>query len=100
MQPIVPREGDLIIATRVEARLLGLHLLDIDAKIVVAPARTPVVAAAVHSHGKTRSAGDGQHEVRRPMTISPAVQAPRDLAHAMRLIREASTLLDQAARAR
>jgi hypothetical protein len=100
LQPTTPREGDLIIDARVQARLLGLRLLDIDAKIVVAPVRTPVAVAAVHSHGKTRSVNDGQHAVRRPIGISPDVPAPPDLGHAMRLIREASTLLDQAARVR
>ena len=81
------------------ARLLGLHLLDIDAQIVVAPARTAVAVSAVGSQGGAGSGRDGDRDLRR-IAISPDAAAPPELAHAVRLIAEGSKLLDEAAPAR
>jgi hypothetical protein len=100
-QPTAPRNGDLIIDARVRARLLRLPLLDIDAQIVVAPARASVLpVAAVHSPSRASSDRESRPEQHRPRAISPDAPAPPELAHAMRLIREGSTLLDEAARVR
>ena len=98
-QPTIPRAGDLIIDGRLRARLLGLHLLDIDAQIVVAPAR-PVAVAAVGSQGRAGSGRHGEHEMQRRNGIAPDAPAPPELAHAVRLIAEGSKLLDEAARVR
>jgi hypothetical protein len=99
-QPTIPREGDLIIDGRVRARLLGLHLLDIDAQIVVAPARTAVAVSTVGSQGRAGSGRDGDREMHRRFAISPDAAAPPELAHAVRLIAEGSKLLDEAGPAR
>ena len=98
-QPTVPREGDLIIDGRLRARLLGVHLLDIDARIVVAPARTAVAVAAVGSPDRAGS-GDGEHAMHRRTRISADAPAQPELADAVRLIAEGSKLLDEAARVR
>ena len=97
-QPTTPRQGDLIIDGRLRARLLGLHLLDIDAQIIVAPARTAVAVAAVGSQGRAGSGPDGDPAMHRRIAISPEAPAPPELAHAVRLIAEGSKLLDEAAR--
>ena len=99
-QPTVPREGDLIIDGRLRARLLGVHLLDIDARIVVAPARTAVAVAAVGSPDRAGSGRDGEHAMHRRTRISADAPAQPELADAVRLIAEGSKLLDEAARVR
>lgn len=96
-QRTIPREGDLIIDGRLRARLLGLHLLDIDAQIVVAQARTAVVVTAVGPQGRAGSGRVGEHERHRRIGMSPDAPAPPELAHAVRLIAEGSKLLDEAA---
>jgi hypothetical protein len=96
-QQTIPREGDLIIDGRLRARLLGVHLLDIDARIVVAPARTAVAVAAVGPQGRAGSGREGEHVLHRRMAMSPDAPAAPELAHAVRLIAEGSKLLDQAA---
>ena len=98
-----PREGDLIIDARVRARLLGLHLLDIDAQIVVAPARTAPTLVPVGVRGREgsgRAGTSGGHEMQRRIAIPPDASAPPELAYAARLIAEGSNLLDEATRAR
>ena len=99
-QPTIPREGDLIIDGRLRARLLGLHLLDIDAQIIVAPARTAPAVAVVGTPGRAGSGRDGKPEIHRRIAISPDAPAPPELAHAVRLIAEGSKLLNEAARVR
>ena len=60
-------KGDLIIDARVRARLLGLHLLDIDAQIVAAPARTAPTLVPVGGAGQPRAAPvrPGGHQMQR-----------------------------------
>ena len=98
-----PRQGDLVIDGRLRARLLGLHLLDIDAQIVVAPARTAPTLAAVGARSRAASSGDGasgKPEMQRRVGTPPGASAPPELAYAARLIAEGSNLLDEATRAR
>jgi hypothetical protein len=100
---IPPRQGDLVIDARVRARLLGLHLLDIDAQIVVAPARSAPTLAAAGTRRGGGSGGDGAsgpQEMQRRIGISSDSPAPPELAYAARLIAEGSNLLDEATRAR
>jgi hypothetical protein len=86
---VVPHPGDLVIDGNVQARLLGLRLLELDAHVVVGnahawPAATP--AAGV----------DGAREV---VTAGEAVD--RDalpLARAQRLLVEGSSVLAEARR--
>ena len=87
-RPVAPREGDVVVDARVRARLLGMPLLTIDARIVVAPARPALTMPSVSAPALTRSR-DGD----RP-------QAAPELARAVRLIAEGSSLLDEASRLR
>ena len=99
-QPTIPREGDLIIDARVRARLLGLHLLDIDAQIVVAPARPALTVTAVGARDRAVPGRDGDQAMQRRIDITSDAPAPPELADAVRLIAEGSNLLDQATRHR
>ncbi len=85
-RPVAPREGDVVVDARVRARLLGMPLLTIDARIVVAPARPALTVPSVSAPALTRSR-DGD-------------QAAPELARAVRLIAEGSSLLDEASRLR
>ena len=89
--PAVPRPGDLVIDGRLRARLLGLHLLDIDAHVVVAPARTGPTVRAVGSAGRAR-----ERQLDRRAVTASASASPPELAYAVRLIAEGSSLLDEA----
>jgi hypothetical protein len=106
-EPPVAREGDLIVDGRVRARLLGLQLLDIDAHVVVTPARPGLV-------GRARPVGTGERPV--PSPIRPGGNrhrpgpgrgrpratrtgpTPPGLARAEDLIAEGTNLLDEATR--
>jgi hypothetical protein len=91
-----PRPGDLVIDGRLRARLLGLHLLDIDAHVVVAPARTTRIA---RRGGPSSLAGrDRAREADVPQRTGtgPDGPSPPELAYAARLIAEGSSLLDEA----
>jgi len=94
--PTIPREGDLIIDARLRARLLGLHLLDIDAQIVVAPARPPLTVTAVGARDRAVPGRDGDQAMQRRIDMTSDAPAPPELADAMRLIAEGSNLLDEA----
>jgi hypothetical protein len=94
-QPVIPREGDLIIDGRLRARLLGLHLLEIDTRFVVAPAR-PVVTASAGT--RSRAADRGELRMHRPIGPSSDAPAVPELTDAVRLIAEGSNLLDEATR--
>ena len=90
-----PRPGDLVIDGRLRARLLGLHLLDIDAHVIVAPARTPPIVRRVGSSGRAGTDRAGEPDVRQRLAIGPDGSLP-ELAYAVRLIAEGSSLLDEA----
>ena len=94
-QPVVPREGDLVIDGRLRARLLGLHLLDIDAHVVVAPARPALTVRALGS-AATASGRQDRRALHGRIGSVPDTPAP-ELAYAVRLIAEGSSLLDEAA---
>jgi hypothetical protein len=91
--PVAVRRGDRVIDARVQARLLGLHLLDIDAQVIVATARDgttehePVTAAT----GRAGRSRDGR--------LPPDGSTP-ELARAVRLLAEGSNALDDARRLR
>ena len=78
----------MVIDGRVRARLLGLHLLEIDTHIVVSTAR-PYRAVA------TPRRGDGST---RPLTSDGSGQPP--LRRAVRLLAEGTSTLDDARRIR
>lgn len=93
---MVPREGDLVIDGRLRARLLGLRLLEIDAHVVVAPARPALMVRAVGSAGPARPGSDSERGVYRRIGSGPDALAPPELAYAVHLIAEGSNLLDEA----
>jgi hypothetical protein len=90
-QPISPGVGDIVIDGQLRARLLGLHLLDIDVHVVVVPARTAPTVRSLSAPARPR----GHETDRRIVTGSDAASLP-ELAYASRLIAEGSSLLDEA----
>ena len=99
-------EGDLVIDGSIRARLLGLPLLDIDAHVVVGPARTrPVATAASPDQARSRRA-DRATALPSARTAGlvdgtgPNGSRPSPLGRAMRLLGEGSTALDDARRIR
>jgi hypothetical protein len=96
-QPVIPREGDLVIDGRLRARLLGLHLLDIDTRFVVASARPAVTMPTVGTRGRA-GVDRREHATHRPVGVSPGAPALPELTDAVRLIAEGSNLLDEATR--
>ena len=91
-----PRPGDLVIDGRLRARLLGLRLLDIDAHVVVAPARTPPIGRRAGSPGRAGRDRAGESDVPQRIVMGPDGPSPPELAYAARLIAEGSSLLDEA----
>jgi hypothetical protein len=87
-RPLTARDGDLVVDARLHARLLGMPLLAVDARIVVAPAR-PALAVPASSAPRLSRSSDGA-----------AAGAAPELARAVRLIAEGSGLLDEASRIR
>jgi hypothetical protein len=85
-RPLTARDGDLVVDARIHARLLGMPLLAIDARIVVAPARPALTVPARPIPILSRSP-DGDRSAAVP-----------ELARALRLIAEGSSLLDEASR--
>jgi hypothetical protein len=85
----IPQPGDLVIDGHVRARLLGLHLLDLDAHVVVGSARRARdTSPAVRTDGRTG-------------VIAASEAGDRDalpLARAQRLLAEGSTVLAGARR--
>lgn len=95
-RPLTARDGDLVIDACVRARLLGLPLLAIDATIVAAPARP---APRVTPPRPPRPVPDGDR--RRPAPAAmPAPPSRPEIARAVLLIAEGSSLLDEARRVR
>ena len=86
-----PREGDIVIDGRLRARLLGLRLLEIDAHVVVAPARTAPIVQALSAPAR-----QGGHGTDRRIVTGSDAASPPELAYAARLIAEGSDLLAQA----
>jgi hypothetical protein len=90
--PAVARDGDKVIDGRVSARLLGLHLLELEAHVVVATARArPATASPAPSPG-----AGGAREGRLPPATDGA--RPHALSRAVRLLGEGSSALDDARR--
>lgn len=97
----VAADGDLVIDGRIRARLLGLPLLDLDAHVVVGPARSRAVASAASRQTAPEAT------VSTPTWRAPAVDGvggngatPSALGRAVRLLGEGSTALDDARRIR
>lgn len=88
--PAVPQPGDLVIDGRVRARLLGLHLLDLEAHVVVGSARPVPRTRAAETDG-VAVIPDGGRAVDRDAL---------PLAQAQRLLAEGSTVLADARRIR
>lgn len=103
-RPPVARDGDMVIDANVRARLLGLNLLDLDAHVVVAPARPGSRAqdtAVLHRAGAPRTDGAAVRPSARPRPrVTPPASSLPGLARAEHLIAEGSDLLDQASRIR
>jgi hypothetical protein len=104
-RPAITRDGDLIIDGHVRARLLGLPLLDLDAHVVVAPARPalPVPASAFPARRLAPPRSGNVDRARRPPAVarpraSLGVPTPPGLAQAEHLIAEGTDLLDEASR--
>jgi hypothetical protein len=90
------RPGDLVIDGRLRARLLGLPLLEIDAHVVVAAARTPRAVRGAGAPSLTGTGRASEPGVQRRIVSGPDGPAPPELAYAVRLIAEGSSLLDEA----
>jgi hypothetical protein len=86
----VPHPGDVVIDGHVRARLLGLHLLDLEAHIVVGSARPVPKPSAAETDGATAIADTGRAVDREALP----------LARAQRLVAEGSTVLADARRIR
>ena len=103
----VAADGDLVIDGRIRARLLGLPLLDLDAHVVVGPARTHRPASAPAAPLAT-SQPSGRPAVRPSAgsavvgtdSVAPNGSHPSALGRAVRLLGEGSTALDDARRIR
>lgn len=101
------RDGDLIIDGHIRARVLGLPLLDLDAHVVVTPARPALPAPGgprprrLTPPRSGRGAGDGDR-ARPPALARPraalGMPTPPRLAHAEHLLAEGTDLLDEASR--
>jgi hypothetical protein len=92
---VVARDGDLVIGAQVRARLLGLHLLDLDAHVVVATARDEAGGTAPARRG-AGAAAVGRSRGARP-SDGDARPTPRPaLSRAVRLLGEGSSALDDA----
>lgn len=106
----VVRRGDLVIRGRIHARLLRIPLLDIDAHVVVTPARPSLGARLPVSRSSPRTArrpiaasaaevGDGRHPPTAPrMRPVAGLPTPVPLARAEDLIAESASLLHEASR--
>jgi hypothetical protein len=91
-----PRRGDLVIDGCVRARLLGLPLLEIDAHVVVAPARTPPAIRRTESPSVTGTGRGSAPRSRQRAVTAPNGPSPPELDYAVRLIAEGSSLLHDA----
>lgn len=96
-------EGDLVIDGRIRARLLGLPLLDLDAHVVVGPARPRPVATSASPDRARSSRAAALPPARTAVLVDgpgPNGSRPSALSRAMRLLGEGSTALDDARRIR
>jgi len=102
----VAADGDLVIDGRIRARLLGLPLLDLDAHVVVGPARVrPAGSSAAAKPAVTRPTGRAaMRPVAGRASIEDGVEVNGSrasaLGRAVRLLGEGSTALDDARRIR
>lgn len=95
-EPRTARPGDLVIDGRLRARLLGLSLLEIDAHVVVAEARTPRAVRPAGAPSLRETGRASEPGIRRRVGSGADGPAPPELAYAVRLIAEGSSLLDEA----
>jgi hypothetical protein len=95
-RPVVDRDGDLVVDAHVVARLLGLHLLDLDARVVVGTARDESGDTAPAPRGTGAASVPPAAPLRLP-DGDDARTAPRPaLNRAVRLLGEGSSALDEA----
>lgn len=97
----VAADGDLVIDGRIRARLLGLPLLDLDAHVVVGPARVRGAASRESPEEVTPRTAQRATVVtstRRSPLVSGASTngASSQLGRAVRLLGEGSSALDDA----
>ena len=105
-QPATPHPGDMVIDGHIRARLLGVHLLELDAHVVVGTAARAGAGRTAPLAATSRGTGD----VALPATTGTTGRTPqgppangRDalpLARAQRLLAEGSTVLAGARRIR
>lgn len=84
-EPVVVHDDDMVIDAVVRARLLGVKLLELDARVVVAPARRP----ARHDAELLQPSDDGR---------SVGSTSAPSLRRATRLLAEGSRALEDARR--
>ena len=97
----VAHPGDMVIDGHVEARLLGVRLLELDAHVVVGNATArrprPGVVLAGAAPAVPRPARAERPEQRPPLEVTRSTRAdgrdPLPLARAQRLVAEGSTVL-------
>ena len=106
---MVAADGDIVIDGRIRARLLGLRLLDLDAHVVVGPARTrptpaqepPPRAVPRETARRARAAVPPAAPSRaQPLGGAAGNGLPTPLGRAVRLLGEGSSALDDARRIR
>jgi hypothetical protein len=106
-EALLAREGDLVIDGRIQARLLRMRLLDLDAHVVVTPARPPLTARGVRPvparevvpRSAARDHGHAAPPRRRP-SLGPGRATAPALGRAEQLIAEAGSIIDEASRLR
>lgn len=97
----IAADGDLVIDGRIRARLLGVPLLDLDAHVVVGPARVrPAASTASSEQVSARTVERGTvlpSASRSPLFTGTTTNgATSQLGRAVRLLGEGSSALDDA----
>jgi hypothetical protein len=104
--PVVPGEGDLVVDARIRARLLGLHLLDLDARVIARTAgeetrgaSTAIPADSTDTTGTTQITDRVQRPAR-PVGDDVGALGRPALSRAAQLLDEGSSALGDARRVR
>jgi hypothetical protein len=101
--PAAPGKGDLVVDARIRARLLGLHLLDLDARVIARTAgeETQVAATAIPADSTENTPTRDQVQLPvRPVAEGVGSPGRPALSRAAQLLDEGSSALGDARRVR